>query len=96
MFLDLPRVNVLKSKNDVVQYLNNNGYFWEFSNQANCSLPDEYIIKKGLLYLEYEDMDQLFDIFGEKKCREVFERMKVNQSAFDGTAIYLLDTLFFA
>ncbi len=65
--------NLLNSKDDIVRYLNNNGYFWEYNNKVSSSIPDDDLILKSLLYLEFEDMQQLFNLYGFQRCKNIWE-----------------------
>lgn len=66
-------LNQFNSKNDIVTYLNKNGYFWEYSNKVTSSISDDELILKSLLYLEFEDMQQLFDLYGFQRCKNIWK-----------------------
>lgn len=96
MFCGLPILNQFNSKSDIVRYLNKNGYFWDFCNNANDGVSDEEVVEKSLLYLEFEDMEQLFDIFGKDYCESVFERnLESRKSSYNNIIVELLRALFF-
>ena len=89
-----PPLNILKSKKDIVSYLNRTGKFWEYCNKAT-ELSDDLVIEKSLLYLEFEDMQQLFDIFGKEKCEKIFKEKIESQGSYYNNISFLLRTLFF-
>lgn len=96
MFLGLPILNKFESKKDIVHYLNSTGKFWEYCNDASEDISDEEVIEKGLLYLEFEDMEQMFDIFGKKRCKAVFENnLEKTKSSYNNIIVFLLRNLFF-
>jgi len=89
------RLNFFFSKDDIVSYLNRTGKFWEYCNKASASLSDEEVITKALLFLEFEDMPQLFSLFGFERCREVFlKNIKLKGDYYENIS-FLLETLFF-
>ena len=91
-----PRINVFNNKNDLVAYLNRKGKFWEFCNKAPEDIADEIIISKSLLYLEYEDIPQLFDIFGKDVCWAVFRDKIKSQGSYYSKISFALEKLFFS
>ena len=96
MFCDLPILNHFSCKSDIVKYLNDNGYFWDYCNNADNNISDEEVIEKGLLYLEFEDMEQLFEIFGKERCKSVFEKnLESHISSYNNIIVKLLRALFF-
>lgn len=96
MFLGMPTLNLLESKKDVVELLNKTGRFWEYCNKATEKLSDESVIEKGLLFLEFEDMQQLFDIFGYERCKKIFKnKLLKHKSNYNNIIIDLLNSVFF-
>lgn len=89
-------LNILKSKSDLVNYLNKNGYFWERCNMATESVPDDELILKSLLSLEFEDMPQLFNIYGYEHCKQIWkERIASAPKDYYGIISWLLEVFFF-
>lgn len=48
-------LNDLSSKALLVNYLNEKGRFWEYCNHASETIPDDQLIMKSLLSLEFEE-----------------------------------------
>lgn len=88
-------LNDLSSKALLVEYLNEKGRFWEYCNHASVSIPDDQLIMKSLLSLEFEDMSQLFALFGYDRCRQVFEQQIQSKGDYYSNISFLLKALFF-
>lgn len=88
-------VNPFYTKKELVQFLNSTGKFWEYCNQATETISDKEVIKKALLYIEFEDMPLLFSLFGYEQCKSVFEEEIEPKQDYYGTISFLLKTLFF-
>jgi len=88
-------LNNLSSRAQLVNYLNSSGRFWEYGNQASVNISDDLLICKSLLYLEFEDMNQLFDLFGKDKCRQIFEQQIKSKGNYYSNISFLLEALFF-
>ena len=88
-------INDISSKAKLTAYLNGKGYFWEYCNKASQDMSDDELIFKGLLFLEFEDMNQLFELFGYSKCKSIFEERIANQDSYYSNITYMLRTLFF-
>lgn len=87
--------NMMFSIKSLVDYLNSKGRFWEFCNKASDDLPKEEIIQKALLFLELEDIPQLFDLFGYEKCKNVFENTIKNKGKYYNKISFLLESFYF-
>ena len=88
-------LNDLSSKALLVAYLNASGRFWEYCNHASEDISDDQLIEKSLLYLEFEDMQQLFALFGYEKCKQVFEQNIKSKGSYYSNISFLLESLMF-
>ncbi len=88
-------LNSLSSKAQLVYYLNATGRFWEYCNQASDNIPDDLLIQKALLYLEFEDMNQLFNLYGKDRCRQVFEQQIKSKGQYYSNISFLLEAVVF-
>lgn len=88
-------LNNLSSKAQLVNYLNSTGRFWEYCNQASENISDDQLIYKSLLYLEFEDMNQLFDLYGKDRCKKVFEQQIKSKGKYYSNISFLLESLMF-
>lgn len=87
--------NMFPTIKSLVGYLNKKGRFWEFCNKASDSLPQEEIIQKSLLFLDLEDIPQLFELFGYEKCKNVFENTIENKGKYYNKISFLLKSFYF-
>jgi len=88
-------VFVFETKEQLVQYLNEKGRFWEYANHASSDISDVILITKSLLYLEFEDIPQLFALYGYEKCKEVFNREIKSKGKYYSNISFLLEACFF-
>ena len=88
-------LNDLSSRALLVAYLNASGRFWEYCNQASEDISDDQLIEKSLLYLEFEDMQQLFALFGYDKCKQIFEQQIKSKGSYYSNISFLLESLMF-
>lgn len=88
-------LNSLSSKVQLVHYLNATGHFWEYCNRASVNISDDQLIQKALLYLEFEDMPQLFDLYGKDRCRQVFEQQIKSKGKYYSNISFLLEAVVF-
>lgn len=88
-------LNDLSSKAQLVHHLNATGRFWEYCNHASESISDDLLICKSLLYLEFEDMSQLFDLYGKDRCKKVFEQQIKSKGKYYSNISFLLESLIF-
>lgn len=89
------QINMFSSVNNLVDYLNKKGRFWEFCNMASGRLPQDEIIQKSLLFLELEDIPQLFKLFGYEKCKNVFENNIKNKGKYYNKISFILESFYF-
>jgi len=88
-------LNNLSSKAQLVNYLNATGRFWEYCNHASENISDDQLICKSLLYLEFEDMNQLFELYGKDRCRQIFEQQIKSKGKYYSNISFLLESLIF-
>lgn len=91
----MERLNIINSREALITYLNSVGAFWECQNKADQSTSDKEIIYKALLFLEFEDMEQLFDLFPREQCKKVFEEKIESQGKYYDIIAHLLRYYFF-
>lgn len=89
-------INKLDTRKSLIDYLNIKGRFWEYNNHADETISDRLLISKGLLYLEFEDMPQLFALFGKQKCKRIFKEEIESKGKYYSNISFLLNTLFFS
>lgn len=86
----------LKTKADFVNLLNSEGRFWEYCNQATDRISDDELIFKSLLFLEFEDIEQLFDLYPRERCRKIWKERIASQRDYYGIIAFLLGVYFFS
>ena len=89
------RTNMFSSIQNLIEYLNKKGKFWEYCNNASVNLLQDEVIQKSLLFLELEDMPQLFRLFGYKKCKEIFENNIKNKGKYYNKISFILESFYF-
>lgn len=53
--------------------------FWSFNMSADREIPDDILIEKSLIYLDIEDINQLFSLFPAQKIKQVWRERLVVQ-----------------
>jgi hypothetical protein len=53
--------------------------FWSNDTTDVKQIPDEILIEKTLVYLDIEDINQLFKIFSKKKIKQVWRERLIIQ-----------------
>lgn len=91
----MEHLNNIDSRETLIAYLNSVGAFWEYQNKADQNTPDKEIIFKALLFLEFEDMEQLFELFPREQCKKIFEEQIENQKGYYDIIAHLLRYYFF-
>lgn len=87
-------MNKQEAKNELVQKLVEQGYMWSYDVMTNGA-SDVLIIEKSLLHLEFEDMHQVFDIYGFCKVKKVWKERLLSQGEYLSVINLLLASLFF-
>ena len=67
--------------------------FW--SVKVPQEIPDDVLIEKTLIYLDIEDINQLFELFSFKKIKQVWRNRVVTQGEYYYTLNKLLAWMYF-
>ena len=59
-------------KNNLLEKLKQEHCFWSFNAASIKEVPDDILIEKTLIYLDMEEIDQLFLIYPFKKIKQVW------------------------
>ena len=59
-------------KSDLLAKLKQEHCFWSYNEESVNEISDEMLIEKTLLYLDLEEIDQLFMIYPYKKVKRVW------------------------
>ena len=60
--------------------------FWSF--KMPTEIPDDILIEKPVIFLDIEDINQLFKLFPPKKIKQIWrDRLVIQERAVRGTAI---------
>ena len=68
----LPRNNRIRMKSILFQKLKKNKVFWSYDISEIDDCPDEMIIEKTLIHLDYADYQYLFNIYPKSKIKKVW------------------------
>ena len=69
--------------------------YWSFDMRADTYVPDEILIEKTLLYLDIDDINQLFSIYPYQKIKQVWRERLVIQGHYYKRLNKLLAWLYF-
>ena len=69
------------------------GCLWSYAKDAK--VDDELLIEKALLYLEFEDLHKLSDLYPMKQIQGVWRKRLVPQGDYYGIINWLLAAMFF-
>ena len=61
-----------KLKSELLRKLKDENCFWSYDLSKMDNISDEALIEHVLLYLDIEDINQLFPLFGYKKVKRVW------------------------
>lgn len=84
-----------KLKQKIIRMLKRKGAFWSYKMKDGDDLPDDIVIEKGLMHLEFEDMHLLFELYGKDRVKKFWEEKLVPQGSYLRTLNWLLATVFF-
>jgi len=56
--------------------------FWSYDLGPDTLIPDELLIEKTLLYLDIDDINQLFSIYSYKKIKQIWRDRLVIQDDY--------------
>lgn len=83
-------------KFDLLEKLKQEHCFWSFHEKSiPTTIPDDILIEKTLLYLDMEEIKQLFTIYPFKKVKRVWLETLVPQGAYLYTLNRFLAWYFF-
>ena len=74
--------------------LEQSGCLWSYAKNAN-SINDNLLIEKALLYLEFEDLHKLCELYPMKQIQRVWRERLVSQGDYYGILNWLLAVMFF-
>lgn len=86
--------NLERKKRLLWQHLEKKGCAWSYVKKPK-NIDDELLIEKALLYLEFEDLHKLNEIYPMHYLREVWRKRLVSQGAYYDIVNWLLATMFF-
>ena len=69
-------------KNNLLRRLKQEHCFWSFDMSATKEIPDNILIEKTLIYLDMEEIDQLFLIYPFNKIKQVWRDYMIPQGDY--------------
>ena len=88
--LDLER-----RKRALWQQLAERGCLWSYEKNPKGGIDDEILIEKALLYLEFEELYKLDELYPKKLQREVWRKKLVSQGSYYDIINWLLAAMYF-
>ena len=76
------------------QQLEQMGCLWSYAKNPS-SIDDSLLIEKALLYLEFEDLHKLSELYPLKQIQRVWRQRLVSQGDYYGIINWLLAVMFF-
>ena len=76
------------------RHLERRGCVWSYAKNPK-RVDDELLIEKGLLYLEFEELYKLSEIYSMHHLRNVWRERLVSQGSYYGIINWLLAAMFF-
>ena len=76
------------------QQLEQSGCLWSYAKNPN-NIDDNLLIEKALLYLEFEDLHKLCELYPLKQIQRVWRERLVSQGDYYGIINWLLAVMFF-
>lgn len=74
--------------------LEKQGCLWSYAKNPNI-IDDSLLIEKALLYLEFEDLHKLCDLYPMKQIQRVWRERLVSQGDYYSIINWLLAVMFF-
>ena len=74
--------------------LEQQGCLWSYAKNP-CCIDDNLLIEKALLYLEFEDLHKLSELYPLKQIQRVWRERLVSQGDYYGIINWLLAVMFF-
>lgn len=81
-------------KRVLLRQLEQSGCLWSYSKDSE-SFDDNLLIEKALLYLEFEDLHRLSELYPMKRIQRVWREKMVSQGDYYGIINWLLAVMFF-
>ena len=81
-------------KQSLWQQLAQMGCLWSYDNSFP-HFDDDLLIEKALLYLEFEDLHKLNELYPKKHLKEVWRNRLVSQGAYYDIINWLLAAMYF-
>ena len=89
------KISNLESKKLALwQQLAKMGCLWSYE-KSQKGFDDEVLIEKALLYLEFEDLYKLDELYPKKLQREIWRKKLVSQGNYYGIINWLLAVMYF-
>ena len=73
--------------------MEHSGCLWSYAKDP--SIDDSLLIEKALLYLEFEDLHKLCELYSMKQIQRVWRERLVSQGDYYGIINWLLAVMFF-
>ena len=83
-----------REKRSLWRFLEQKGCVWSYAKRPK-ELDDQLLIEKALLYLEFEDLHKLSEIYPMDYLRAVWRERLVSQGAYYNIINWLLAAMFF-
>lgn len=86
---------VAEGKRHIFELLKKKGAFWSYRYVPGEIPSDDVLMEKGLLFLDFENMPLLFDVYGYDRLKRFWRKNLVSQGYSLNIINYLLAVLFF-
>lgn len=87
--------DVERRKYALWQQLAEMGCLWSYEKSPKDGIDDEILIEKALLYLEFEDLYKLDELYPKKLQREIWRKRLVSQGSYYDIINWLLAAMYF-
>lgn len=77
-------------KQNLLAKLKQEHCFWSYNESSIKDIPDDMLIEKTLLYLDLEEINQLFQVYSFKKIKQVWLDYLIPQREY----LYTLNRFF--
>ncbi len=84
-----------RKKYFLLKQLEDKGCLWSCAPQPEGKIDDELLIEKALLYLEFEDLHRLCELYPIRYVKDVWRKRLVSQGEYYGIINWLLAAMFF-
>ena len=84
-----------RKKHFLLKQLEDKGCLWSYASNENDSIDDDLLIEKALLYLEFEDLHRLCELYPIRYVKDVWRKRLVSQGEYYGIINWLLAAMFF-